>query len=216
MSDRGTDDPRLAQQRPSDVGTQNPEEISARVNAAYASSAPIVPDEPEEKKPSGAERMAAALAAARGEGDRASQPAPAQPSPAPAPAAARKVRKAHLRISHVDPWSVMKTSFLLSVAIGIVMVVAVGVIWSVLGASGIWDSIDSTVGDVLGNESSAPFRVEDYLGMSRVMGFTMIVAVVDVVLITVIATLGAFLYNLAAVLLGGIEVTLAEDERVRG
>ena len=49
--------------------------------------------------------------------------------------------------------------------------------------------------------------------MSRVMGFTMIVAVVDVVLITAIATLGAFLYNLAAALLGGIEVILAEDER---
>ena len=49
--------------------------------------------------------------------------------------------------------------------------------------------------------------------MSRVMGFTMIIAVIDVVLMTVIATLGAFLYNLAAALLGGIEVILAEDER---
>ena len=49
--------------------------------------------------------------------------------------------------------------------------------------------------------------------MSRVLGFTMIVAVVDVVLVTVIATLGAFLYNLAAALLGGIEVVLAEEER---
>ena len=45
------------------------------------------------------------------------------------------------------------------------------------------------------------------------MGFTMIVAVVDVVLMTAIATLGAFLYNLAAALLGGVEVILAEDER---
>ena len=36
-------------------------------------------------------------------------------------------------------------------------------------------------------------------------------SVVDVILITAIATLGAFLYNLSAALLGGIEVTLAED-----
>ena len=56
-------------------------------------------------------------------------------------------------------------------------------------------------------------QIEDYLGMSRVMGFTMIVAAVDVVLVTVIGTLGAFLYNLAAALLGGIELVLAEDER---
>ena len=57
------------------------------------------------------------------------------------------------------------------------------------------------------------FDVENYVGMSRVMGFTMLVAVVDVILLTAIATLGAFLYNMAAALLGGIEVTLAEDER---
>ena len=115
-------------------------------------------------------------------------------------------------MTHVDPWSVMKTSFLLSVALGIVTVVAVGVVWAVLGAAGIWDSIDATVADVVG-ETGDSFRIEDYLGMSRVMGFTMIVAVVDVVLVTVIGTLGAFLYNLAAALLGGIEVVLAEDER---
>ena len=123
------------------------------------------------------------------------------------------MRKAHLRVTHVDPWSVMKSAFLLSIAIGIVLVVAVMVIWSVLGATGVWDSINRAVTDVVGSETSDSFDIQDYLGMSRVMGFTMIVAVVDVVLLTVIATLGAFLYNLAAVLLGGVEVTLAEDER---
>ena len=98
------------------------------------------------------------------------------------------------------------------IALGIVVVVAVGVVWSVLGAAGIWDSIDATVADVVG-ETGQSFRIEDYLGMSRVMGFTMIVAVVDVVLVTVIGTLGAFLYNLAAALLGGVEVVLAEEDR---
>jgi hypothetical protein len=53
--------------------------------------------------------------------------------------------------------------------------------------------------------------VTDYLGTSRVMGFTMLIAVVDVVLLTAVATLGAFLYNMAAALLGGVELTLAED-----
>jgi len=107
----------------------------------------------------------------------------------------------------------MKTSFLLSIAFGIVTVVSVGLVWSVLGAAGVWESINSTVTDVLGSESSEPFDIENYVGTSRVMGFTMIVAVVDVILITAIATLAAFLYNLAAALLGGVEVTLAEDER---
>ena len=133
--------------------------------------------------------------------------------PGTAAARPRGTRKARLRLVHLDPWSVMKTSFLLSIAFGIVTVVAVAVVWSVLGAAGVWDSINQTVSDVLGGDSAQSFDVKNYVGTSRVLGFTMIVAVVDVVLITAISTLGAFLYNLAAALLGGVEVTLAEDER---
>ena len=84
-------------------------------------------------------------------------------------------------------------------------------VWVVLGAAGVWDSINSIVQQAVGSQDGPQFDVTDYVGTSRVMGFTMIVAVVDVILITAIATLGAFLYNLSAALLGGIEVTLAED-----
>ena len=107
----------------------------------------------------------------------------------------------------------MKTAFLLSVAFGIVTVVAVTIVWSVLGAAGVWDSVNQMVQDVIGGEDTTNFDIENYLGTSRVLGFTMLVAVIDVVLLTAMATLGAFLYNMAAALLGGIEVTLAEDER---
>lgn len=137
-------------------------------------------------------------------------PSAASPSAAARP---RGTRRARLRLVHLDPWSVMKTSFLLSIAFGIVTVVAVAVVWSVLDAAGVWDSINSTVTDVVGDESTQGFDVQNYVGTSRVLGFTMVVAVADVLLITAIATLSAFLYNLAAALLGGIDVTLAEDER---
>jgi hypothetical protein len=127
-------------------------------------------------------------------------------------AAGRKPpRRARLRLTRVDPWSVMKTSFLLAVAFGIVTVVSVFIVWSVLGAAGVWDSINATATDILGDEAAGGFDITAYIGTSRVMGFTMLVAVVDVVLLTAVATLGAFLYNMAAALLGGIEVTLAED-----
>jgi hypothetical protein len=112
---------------------------------------------------------------------------------------------------HVDPWSVMKTAFLLSIAIGIISVVAVGIVWGVLGAAGVWDSVNSTVQQTVGSDSGKPFDITDYVGTSRVLGFTMIAAVIDVVLITAIATLGAFIYNLTATLVGGVEVTLTEE-----
>jgi hypothetical protein len=125
----------------------------------------------------------------------------------------RSPRRARLRLVRIDPWSVMKTAFLLSVALGIVTFVAVMMVWMVLGAAGVWESINATVASVVeGDAGTSTFDVTDYVGMSRVLGFTLLVSVIDVILLTAIATLGAFLYNMAAALLGGVEVTLAEDD----
>jgi hypothetical protein len=158
------------------------------------------------------ERISSAVGKAtdeqRANGDPRSRSAARQAS-----ASKKPPRRARLRLTRIDPWSVMKTSFLLAIAFGVVTVVSVFIIWSVLSAAGVWDSINQTVQDVVGGEDASTWDVEKYVGMSRVMGFTMLVAVVDVILITAIATLGAFLYNMAAALLGGVELTLAEDQR---
>ena len=79
------------------------------------------------------------------------------------------------------------------------------------GASSQVPLINSIVQQAVGSDNGTQFDIQKYAGTSRVLGFTMIVAVIDVILITAIATLAAFLYNMAASLLGGIEVTLAED-----
>jgi transmembrane protein DUF3566 len=123
----------------------------------------------------------------------------------------RTIRRAKLRIVRVDPWSVTKTAFLLSIAFGIMCVVAVFLIFSIMSASGLWDSVNTTIQGVVDQRPSEAFDIKDYVGMSRVMGITMLVAAIDVVIITALATLGAFIYNMSASLLGGIEVTLAED-----
>jgi len=139
-------------------------------------------------------------------------PAPAKKRPARASRPKRPPRRARLRLTRIDPWSVMKTAFLLSIALGVVTIVSVLMVWSVLGAAGVWDSINTTVRDIVGEQASTPFTIQNYLGTDRVIGFTMLVAVIDVVLLTAIATLSAFLYNMAAALLGGIDITLVEDE----
>ena len=122
------------------------------------------------------------------------------------------MRKARLRLMRVDPWSVMKTAFLLSVAVGIALFIAVAVLWSVLDAAGVFTAVGDLVRDLTSSEASAGVNIENYIALPRVLGFTTLIAVVDVVLITALATLGAFLYNLSASLLGGLEVTLAEDD----
>jgi hypothetical protein len=139
-------------------------------------------------------------------------PAAADTIPTQAATRPRGPRRARLRLTRIDPWSVMKTAFLLSIAFAVVTVVSVAMVWQVLGAAGVWESINSTIQEAAGaGEDISSFRVEDYVGTSRVLGFTMLVAAIDVVLITAAATLTAFLYNMAAALLGGVEITLAED-----
>jgi len=123
-----------------------------------------------------------------------------------------QTRKARLRMSRIDPWSVMKTAFLLAIAFGIVTWVAVFIIWSAIGAAGVFDNINSTVREVLGTPTGEPFRVENYINTGKVMGFTTLLACADVLIITALATLGSFLYNIAATLLGGLEVTLASED----
>ena len=166
------------------------------------------PDDATAVRPGFAERLQAKLAAGLGSASDDSQGSSASVA---APKKPRGPRRARLRLTRVDPWSVMKTSFLLSIAFGIVTVVAVAMIWNVLDSAGVFDSVNQTVRDVVDDQSTATFDVRDYVGTDRVVGFTMLVAAVDVVLLTAIATLGAFLYNMSAALLGGVEVTLAED-----
>jgi hypothetical protein len=123
-----------------------------------------------------------------------------------------QTRKARLRMSRIDPWSVMKTSFLLAIAFGIVTWIAVFIVWSAIGAAGVFDNINNTVTEVLGTPAAEPFRIENYINTGKVMGFTTLLACADVLIITALATLGSFLYNIAATLLGGLEVTLASED----
>ncbi|MBA2697397.1 MAG: DUF3566 domain-containing protein [Nocardioidaceae bacterium] len=121
------------------------------------------------------------------------------------------MRRAKLRLLRVDPWSVTKAAFLLSIAFGIMCVVAVFLIFSIMSGAGLWDSINETIQGVLNQSPDEAFDINDYVAIDRVMAITMLIAAIDVVLITALATLGAFIYNMSASLLGGVEVTLVED-----
>ncbi len=124
----------------------------------------------------------------------------------------RPARKARLRVARLDPWSVMKVSLMFSIAVGIVLFVAVALLWSVIEASGALQTLQDTLNALLGNpDGSGTVQVSAFIDRWRVLGFTAIVSGINVILLTALATLGAFLYNLSSSVLGGLEVTLAED-----
>ncbi|MFD9285679.1 DUF3566 domain-containing protein [Streptomyces mirabilis] len=125
---------------------------------------------------------------------------------------APRTRKARLRVAKTDPWSVMKVSFLLSIALGICTIVAAAVLWMVLDAMGVFSTVGGTISEATGSNESNGFDLQSFLSLPHVLMFTSIIAVIDVVLATALATLGSFIYNLSAGFVGGIELTLAEDE----
>lgn len=118
-------------------------------------------------------------------------------------------RRVRLAISRVDPWSVMKLSLLLSVAIGIMLVVAVIVVWLTLDRMHVFAQIDDLVTQITGQEST--INVKEYVEFRRIVSGSMLIAVVDVFILTALATIGAFLYNIVAALVGGVHVTMTDD-----
>ncbi|MFC0458104.1 DUF3566 domain-containing protein [Arthrobacter liuii] len=126
------------------------------------------------------------------------------------PAPKAKVRRARLLVSKVDPWSVLKMAFLLSVALGIVTVVAAIVLWTVLDLTGIFDQVDSLLGTLAGSEGGG-FELKKVASLGQVASFATIIAVVNVVLLTALSMLSAVLYNISATLVGGVGVTLTDD-----
>ena len=132
---------------------------------------------------------------------------------APPRAASRvKARRARLVLGRVDPWSVMKLSFLLAIALAIVALIAVFVLWSVLDAMGVFDSVGRTVESVTrSNDNAQGVDIFEYVGLGKVLSITLLLSAVNVVLMTALCTLAAFLYNMAAGLVGGLHVTFTED-----
>ena len=128
-------------------------------------------------------------------------------APAGSPLVARQ-RRVRLTINRVDPWTVLRLAFLLSVAAAIITIVAVMVLWLMLETSGVFSSVDDTLQSVLGDGA---LTITQYFSFGRVFSVALLIGAVDVVLITALATIGAFLFNLAASLTGGLEVSATED-----
>jgi hypothetical protein len=119
---------------------------------------------------------------------------------------ARGPRRAKLQLRHINPWTVLKFSCVLSVALFFVWLITIGLLYGILQAAGVIGNINDAVTTINGDGS------KNAITPGLVFGGSAIIGVINVVLFIALSTVGSVVYNLCADLVGGIEVTLSERE----
>ncbi len=110
-------------------------------------------------------------------------------------------------IRSVDLWSVLKVSICFYLCALIVLLVAGMILWWIASAAGVVGSIESFVGQLVGNK--------DFHFLSwQVLRASTLIGLVIVCIFTVVTVLAAAFYNLFSELLGGVEVTVIEQEEI--
>jgi len=122
----------------------------------------------------------------------------------------RPPRQAALQLRRLDPWSVLKLALVLAVVLFFVWLVAVGVLYGVLDGVGVWDRLNGTYADLVSGETQT--GAAPLISAGSVLGFAALIGAVNSLLFAVAVTIAAFVYNVSADLVGGIEVTLSERD----
>lgn len=121
----------------------------------------------------------------------------------------RTPRRARLYVYKVDTWSVMKVAFMLSVAVAIILVTAVAGTWWILDYSGVFATIGRNVNEVIGSGTTT-FDLQAVLAFDRVMGIAVVIAALEIALVSILSGIFAVLYNLTVGITGGVEVTFSD------
>lgn len=120
---------------------------------------------------------------------------------------AKKTRKktpakqVRLKLVFVDFWSAVKFSFLVSVCMAIVGVVATMLIYTVLLSTQVLAKIDELFMDIVGGEES----LMALLGLPQVLGFAIVVGILNIIVGTALGAVASLIYNLLVRVVGGFQ-----------
>jgi hypothetical protein len=144
----------------------------------------------------------------------ASAPAAARPAAGRPPRkpgkAGRGPRRARLQLRHIDTWSAFKISLVLSIALFFIWMVAIGILYAVLSALGVFNTLNDLFGQ-LGSASGGKGG-SSVITPGIVLGGAAVIGAINIILMTALCTVATFIYNMCADLVGGLEVTLSERD----
>lgn len=111
-------------------------------------------------------------------------------------------KQVRLKLVYVDFWSAVKLAFLVAVCLAIVTIVGTFLVYTVLDSTSVFDQADKLFKDITGGAQS----LTSFLSLGQVMGFTVVVALLDLVVVTALGAIMAVLYNLSVKVTGGVLV----------
>ncbi|AJM76919.1 DUF3566 domain-containing protein [Rathayibacter toxicus] len=108
-----------------------------------------------------------------------------------------------LKLVYIDFWSLVKMAFLLGLSLGIITVVVSFLVFTVLTQTGLLDKLDSFAQGIgsLGDAS-----LSSLVSLPQVMGFALVVAILDTIVTTALGAVVAILYNISVKITGGLVV----------
>jgi hypothetical protein len=190
--------------------------------AVQTAGAPAAPSTGTQAVPTGSQRPVGAPAGRPAGAHPVPPPAvaPAGAAPAAGPGgpdgrrpgrtASRGPRRARLQLRHIDTWSALKISLVLSIALFFIWMVAIGVLYGVLNALGVFDTLNDLFGQI--GSASGQEGGGDVVTPGLVFGGAAVIGAINIVLLTALCTVGTFIYNLCSDLVGGLELTLSERD----
>ncbi|BDV29347.1 DUF3566 domain-containing protein [Microbacterium terricola] len=110
-------------------------------------------------------------------------------------------KQVRLRLVYIDFWSAVKLSFLAAIAQAVVTVVTFFLVYMLVQTTGLIGKVDEFFQSFTDGGSITAF-----IGLPQVMAFAAVVAILNLVVITVLGAVVAGIYNLAVKITGGLLV----------
>lgn len=122
---------------------------------------------------------------------------------------APRARRMSLSLTRIDAWSAAKVAFMLSIAGGIIQIIAAGLLWAMLNVVGVFDQVTQIVSST--GLDAGGFDLTNVFSLSTVLSAVTILSIFEVILITILVVIITLLYNVVSTLVGGVHVTLGDD-----
>ena len=119
-----------------------------------------------------------------------------------------RARKVQRVVRHIDPWSVLRLSLLFYMCLFVVVMVAGTLLYNLAGAAGTISSIESFIKDI-GAFKTFSFKGGTIFRASFLAGLVLVIAG------SALNVLLSVLFNLISDLVGGVRITVIEEETAR-